>query len=207
MCFKGRRDVPHGQEGCASWAGGTFFRGKRDVQHCQSNLKPSRASARKARPPPPHLPSSTQMRTQWHKAVISSDVAGRIRRATTTAMTSLLHNGWREGQPESGAPSSATSQHSRRGAREGSGAEQVLLYWKYVYGILKIRVVYWKFVYDLLKICVWITENLYMVYWKYVYGLLKKCVFGRPAGGPWTGRRDKKSILGRGRLGVSEHRT
>ncbi len=60
-----------------------------------------------------------------------------------------------------------------------------------MYGLLKI-------VYGLLKLC--------MVYRKFVYGLLKKCVFGRPAGGPETWCRDKKSILGRYREGGSELR-
>jgi hypothetical protein len=60
-------------------------------------------------------------------------------------------------------------------------------------------------VYALLKVCVWFTENMCTVYWNYVYDLLKKSVFGRATGGPGTGRRDKKSILGQDRERFSEH--
>ncbi len=97
----------------------------------------------------------------------------------------------------------------------GSGAENVLLYWKYEYCLLKICVwfaeivcmVYWIFWYCLLRLCVWFTEIMCMVYWNDVYDLHiteKLCVW---QAGWWTqnGRRDKKSILGQDREGVSEY--
>jgi hypothetical protein len=88
-----------------------------------SQSKPTRP-ARKARPPPPHPTAPPRCACRD----VRSAVAGRIRRATATEMTSLPHNSRLEGLPESGAPSTATRQHRRREAREGSDAEQVLLY-------------------------------------------------------------------------------